>query len=152
MGLFAATGPADRHQRSMTPTKPLPQPDAESREFWEGVKARELKLQRCGPCRRFRFYPRAVCPHCLSGEFEWVTASGRGTLYSFTVCHRAASEAFAADVPYIVALVELDEGVRLLSNLIGCPHDQARVGMPVEVVFEDASSDITLYKYRPAPS
>ena len=136
----------------MTPTRPLPQPDAESREFWEGVKARQFRLQRCRACRRFRFYPRAVCPHCLSGEYEWVTVSGRATLYSFTVCHRAASEAFAADVPYMVALVELEEGVRLMSNLIGCPPDQARVGMPVEVVFEDASLDITLYKFKPAGS
>ena len=136
----------------MTPTKPLPQPDAESREFWEGVKARQLRLQRCRACRRFRFYPRALCPHCLSGEDEWVTASGKGTLYSYTVCHRPAGEAFATDVPYIVALVELEEGVRLLSNVIGCPPDQARVGMPVEVVFEDASPDIALYKFKPARS
>lgn len=136
----------------MPSTKPLPQPDAESREFWEGVKARRLQLQRCRACRRLRFYPRAVCPRCLSGEHEWVTVSGRGTLYSFTVCHRGASEAFAADVPYIVALVDLEEGVRLLSNLVGCQPDRARVGMPVQVVFEDASPEITLYKFKPAGS
>ena len=132
--------------------KPLPQPDAESREFWEDVKARRLMLQRCRACGRFRFYPRAVCPHCLSGDFERVTASGKGSLYSFTVCHRPAAEAFAANVPYVVALVDLDEGVRLMSNLIGCPPGQARVGMHVEVVFEDASPDITLYKFTPAGS
>lgn len=129
--------------------KPLPQPDAESRAFWEGVKARQLKLQCCRACQR-RFYPRAACPHCLSGEFEWVASSGKGTIYSYTVCYRSAGEAFAADVPYIVALVDLAEGVRLMSNLIGCKPDQARVGMPVQVVFEDASPDITLYKFKPA--
>ncbi len=134
----------------MPATRPLPQPDAESREFWEGVKARQIKLQRCRACRQFRFYPRALCPHCLSGDYEWATASGKGTIYSFTVCHRPAGEAFAAEVPYVVALVQLEEGVRLMSNLIGCPPEQARVGMPVEVVFEDASPDITLYKFQPS--
>ena len=134
----------------MTPSKPLPIPDQESREFWAALKARQLTLQRCRDCRHFRFYPRAVCPHCLSGEFEWVPASGKGTLYSFTVCYRPAGEAFAGDVPYIVALIELAEGVRVMSNLVQCPPERARVGMPVEVVFEDASEEITLYKFRPA--
>ncbi|MBI5596984.1 MAG: OB-fold domain-containing protein, partial [Elusimicrobia bacterium] len=98
----------------------------------------------------FRVYPRAVCPHCLSGEYEWLPASGKGTVYSYTVCYRPAGEAFAAEVPYIVALVELAEGVRLLSNLIGCPPARARVGLPVEMVFEDVSADLALYKFKPA--
>lgn len=134
----------------MAATKPLPTPDQESREFWAGVKARQLKLQRCRGCGRFRFYPRAVCPHCLSGEVEWAPASGKGTVYSFTVCHRPAGEAFAGEVPYIVALIDLAEGVRVMSNLIQCPPERARVGMPVEVVFEDVSDEIALYKFRPA--
>ena len=123
----------------MAATRPLPQPDTESREFWEGVKTRQFRLQRYRDCQRFRFYPRAVCPHCLSG-----------TIYSYTGCHRPAGEAFAPDVPYIVALVDLAEGVRLMSNLIGCPPEQARVDLPVEIVFEDASPDIALHKFKPA--
>lgn len=134
----------------MTSAKPLPQPDVESREFWEGVQARQLRLQRCRACGRFRFYPRALCPHCLAGDFDWVSASGRGTVYSYTVCHRPAGEAFAPEAPYIVVLVDLEEGVRLMSNLIGCPSEKARVGMPVEMIFEEASPAITLYKFRPA--
>ncbi|MBI4242039.1 MAG: Zn-ribbon domain-containing OB-fold protein [Candidatus Rokubacteria bacterium] len=133
----------------MPPAKPLPTADQESREFWAGVKARQLKLQRCLGCRRFRFYPRAVCPHCLSGQAEWLAASGKGTVYSFTVCHRPAGEAFAAEVPYIVALIDLAEGVRVMSNLVRCQPAEARVGMPVEAVFEDLSDEIALYKFRP---
>jgi uncharacterized OB-fold protein len=133
--------------------KPLSLADQESREFWEGVKAHQLRLQRCLACRRFRFYPRALCPHCP--EYEWVPALG-GTVYSYTVCHRPPGEAFAADVPadvpYVVVLVDLAEGVRLLSNLIDCPAERLRVGLPVEVVFEDASPEIALDKFRPAAS
>lgn len=130
--------------------RPLPTPDHESAEFWRRVRAHRFALQRCTACRAFRFYPRAVCPECLAGGFEWVEATGRGTLYSFTVCHRPASEAFADRVPYIVALVELQEGVRVLANLLDCAPERARVGMAVTLGYDDTADDITLYQFKPA--
>ncbi len=134
----------------MAAERPLPTPDHESAEFWRRVAAHTMALQRCGDCGIVRFYPRALCPQCLSERADWLPVSGRGTVYSFTVCHRPASEAFAAATPYIVTLVDLHEGVRLLSNLIDCAPAQARVGMPVTLVYEDVAKDVALYKFRPA--
>lgn len=130
--------------------RPVPTADHESAEFWRRVHARRLAVQRCTACHALRFYPRAVCPECLDGAFEWVDVAGRGMLYSFTVCHRPAAEAFADRTPYIVALVELQEGVRLLANLIDCPPDRARVGMPVALTYEEVADGITLYQFKPA--
>lgn len=134
----------------MAPARPLPTPDRESAEFWDRVHAHRLALQQCRQCGSFRFYPRALCPVCLGELYEWVPVTGRGTVYSYTVCYRPASEAFAADTPYVVALVDLAEGVRLLSNIIDCAPAQVRVGMPVTLVYEDVGEGITLYKFRPA--
>lgn len=130
--------------------RPSPTPDHESAEFWRRVGAHRLALQRCTACRAFRFYPRAVCPECLGDGFEWVAVTGRGTLYSFTVCHRPASEAFADRTPYIVALVDLDEGVRVLANLLDCTPGRARVGMPLALVYDDVGDGVTLYQFKPA--
>jgi hypothetical protein len=130
--------------------RPLPTPDHESAEFWRRVADHRMALQRCRACGAFRFYPRALCPECLSDRAAWVEVSGRGTLYSFTVCHRPVSEAFAAVTPYIVALVDLEEGVRLLANLVDCPPARARVGLPVSLAYEDAGDGVTLYTFQPA--
>lgn len=133
----------------MATQRPVPTPDHESAEFWRRVASHALALQRCLACRAFRFYPRALCPECLSDRAEWVAASGRGTVYSFTVCHRPASEAFAAATPYIVALVDLAEGVRLLTNLVDCAPTEARVGMPVTLDYDDIGDGVSLYKVSP---
>ena len=129
--------------------KPVPVPTAESQEYWAGCKRHELLIQRCRSCGRFQFYPRAVCTGCLSQDLEWAKASGRGTVYSYSVVYRAPSKAFAADAPYATAIVELEEGVRMMSNVVGCPPEEVRIGMPVEVVFEDVSDEIALPKFRP---
>jgi len=134
----------------MAAERPLPTPDHESAEFWRRVAAHALALQRCAGCGTVRFYPRALCPECLSDRVEWLPVSGRATVYSFTVCHRPAAAAFAAATPYIVALVDLDEGARLLSNLVDCAPAQARVGMPVTLLYEDVTPGLALYKFRPA--
>jgi uncharacterized OB-fold protein len=136
----------------MAAERPVPMPDHESAEFWRRVGSHAMAFQRCADCKTVRFYPRALCPQCLSERVEWVPVSGRGSLYSFTVCHRPASEAFAAATPYIVALVDLAEGVRLMSNLIDCPPGEARVGMPVTLIYEDVGPSQALYKFRPAPA
>ena len=129
--------------------KPLPRIDEESRGYWEALARHELYFQRCRSCGTQRFYPRAVCPVCLSEAVEWVRASGRGTVYSFTVTYQNQAPGFREEVPYVLAVVELAEGVRMMTNVVGCPPDQVRIGMAVEVVFEDVTPEITLAKFRP---
>ena len=130
--------------------KPLPVPTEFSRPFWEGTRRHELLLQRCRRCDRCRWTPQPACPWCLSEEYAWSPASGRGALYSWTAVHRPPDPvAFAEDVPYIVAIVKLEEGPYMLTNLVDCPQEEARAGMPVQVVFERATEEITLYRFRP---
>ena len=129
--------------------KPLPRIDEESRGFWEALARHELYVQRCGACRTTRFYPRAVCPSCLSSETDWVRVSGRGTVYSFTVTHQNQAPGFREELPYVLAIVELDEGLRMMTNVVGCAPDAVRIGMPVEVVYEDVAPETTLAKFRP---
>jgi uncharacterized OB-fold protein len=131
-------------------SKPLPRIDEESKGFWEACQRRELVLQRCGPCGVLRHYPRALCPDCLSDAVEWVRASGRGTVYTFTVTHQNQAPGFRDALPYVLAYVELEEGVRLLTNIVDCPPEAVRIGMAVEVVFEDATPAVTLAKFKPA--
>ncbi len=130
--------------------RPLPVPDADSTEFWETRQGQALRLQRCLDCGTFRHYPRAYCPDCLSSETEWVAASGRGTVYSFAVVHRAFHPAFKDDVPYVVALIDLEEGPRMLSDLRDCPPEDAAIEMPVEVFFEDVPGSLSIPHFRPA--
>ncbi len=129
--------------------KPLPIIDAESRPFWQGARERRLQIQRCMACRRHFFYARALCPYCHSDAVDWVTASGRGTIYTFTIARRPAGPAFKADVPYVVALVELEEGPRLMTNIIGIAPESVRIGQRVKAVFEDATDEVTLVKFAP---
>ncbi len=132
--------------------KPLPNPlnPDTSRPFWEAARRHELLLPRCKTCGRLFFFPREACPYCLSGDIEWVTASGRGRLYSYTVIHQPANPAFAPDAPYVYAMVQLDEGPRLISNLVDCPLEQVRIDMPLVAAFDDVTPEVTLVKFRPA--
>lgn len=132
-------------------TKPLPQPDPVTAPFWASVRAHAMQIQRCRACGQHIFYPRGLCPHCFASDLEWVQVSGQGTVYAFTIVHRHPNPAFQADVPYIVALVELAEGVRLLGNLTGIAPDPAvvKVGLPVEIAYDDVSPDISLPVFRP---
>jgi len=130
---------------------PLPVPTPETRPFWEAARRHELSVQRCRACGHHFFYPRAVCPHCLADEVEWRRVSGRGTVHTFTVVHRGQRN-FPLPTPYVIAIVELAEGPRLMTNLVGIEPDPAkiRIGLPVEVVFEDVSADVALPRFRPA--
>jgi hypothetical protein len=131
---------------------PLPVASPETRAYWDAARRHELQLQRCRACGRHVFYPRAVCPHCFSVDLEWRRVSGRGRLHTFTVVHRGLRD-FPLGSPYVIAIVELDEGPRLMTNLVGVEADPAkiRIGTPVEVVFEDVSAEVTLPRFRPAP-
>ena len=130
--------------------KPVPHVDEESKGFWEACQRHELYLQKCGSCGTVRYYPRALCPACLSDDTAWVLSSGRGTVYTYTVTFQNQSAGFREEVPYVLAYVELEEGARMLSNIVGCPPDAVHIGMPVEVVFDDVTAEITLPKFRPA--
>jgi uncharacterized OB-fold protein len=129
--------------------KPLPRIDEESKGYWEACQRHELVVQRCGGCGTLRHYPRALCPNCLSDQVEWQRCSGRGTVYTFTVTHQNQAPGFRDALPYVLAYVELDEGVRLLTNLVDCAPDAVRIGMAVEVVFEAATPEITLPRFKP---
>jgi uncharacterized OB-fold protein len=134
---------------NVPPTKFVPVPTAETAEFWEGCSRHELLIQRCADCAAYQFYPRIMCVVCSGRALQMVRASGRGVLKSFTIVRRAVSEAYAAEVPYVVALIELEEGPTLMSNVIGCVVDEVCIGMPVEVVFDDWSEGLSIPKFRP---
>ncbi len=127
--------------------KPLPVPDGDTRRYWDAAREHRLMIQRCQDCQRAIFYPRSVCPHCMSDRLEWIQASGRGTIYSYTVVHRSPA-AFKDDVPYVVALIDLAEGVRMMSNVVACAPSDVRIGAAVEVIFDDVTPEITLPKFR----
>jgi len=129
--------------------RPLPRPTPETRHFWEGTLAGELRLQRCAACARVRFPPRPVCPACASPDARVFAASGRARLYSYVI-HQRPAPGFRP--PYVIALVELEEGPRMLTNLVGVePTPEALpLDLPLEVVFERASDEIALPLFRPA--
>jgi uncharacterized OB-fold protein len=131
--------------------KPVPIVNPWARPFWEAARERRLLIQHCRDCHKHVFYPRVACPHCFSGNLEWVQASGRGTVYSYTVVYANAPSAFIADIPYVVAVIQLAEGVRMLSNIVECDLDALRCDMPVEVTFERLNDEFTLPKFRPVP-
>jgi uncharacterized OB-fold protein len=130
--------------------KPLPRVDEETRPWWEALVRHELYVQQCAACGTRRLPPRALCPACLSAETTWLRASGRGTVYSYTVTFQNQAPGFREELPYVLALVELEEGPRLMTNVVGCVPDAVRIGMPVEVVFDDVAPEVTLAKFRPA--
>ena len=133
----------------MSYSKPVPAITAEMRPFFEAAARNELRIQRCTACGTHRFPARAICSECLSLESEWVPVSGRGEIFSFNVMHQVYHPGFAVAVPYAVALVELDDGGRMLTNVVACPIESLRVGLPVEVTFEQRSADVSLPQFRP---
>ncbi len=128
--------------------KPLPYINNETKTYWDGARSHELLLRRCRACGQYHFYPRDFCPACFSFDVEWVNASGRGTVYSVTICHLPAT-GFKDLVPYNLVLVELEEGPRMMSNIVDCPNEDIKIGLPVEVTFDDVTPEVTLPKFRP---
>lgn len=122
-------------------TRPTPPANPVSARYWDAARRHELVIQRCRRCDRHVFHPRSTCPHCGAVELAWEQVSGRGTIYTFTVARRPPHPRFADRVPLVVAIVELDEGPRLTTNIVGCPPDTVRIGMDVEVHFEDLNDE-----------
>jgi uncharacterized OB-fold protein len=130
--------------------KPLPLMEGMTGEFFRHCRERELRFQRCSACGRWRHVPRLCCSRCGSWEWEWARSSGRGKLFTWTVVERPMHPAFAEDAAYAPAIIELEEGVRMVSWVVDCPPGELRMGMPVEVVFEDVTDEVTLPKFRRA--
>jgi hypothetical protein len=129
--------------------KPLPHLTTTNRPFWEAAHQHKLTVQRCRDCGEHIFFPRPLCPQCYSSNIEWAEVSGRGKVYSFTIVRRPTVRGFDQDAPYIYAVVELEEGPRMVTNIVGCLLDEVRVGMPVEAAYEDVTPEISLVKFRP---
>jgi uncharacterized protein len=130
-------------------TSPVPVPNPITKPFWDATKEHRLLVRRCANGHTF-YYPRSHCPECLSNELAWVEASGKGTLYSFTVARRATSPDFEPDVPYIIAAIDLAEGPRMTSMLVEADVDAVRIGTPVEMVWDDEVSDsLAIPYFRP---
>ena len=135
--------------------KPLPTPSQVSQPFWDAAKEHRLVFQRCTLCGTHVFYPRYVCPgpDCFGvGTLEWVESSGKGSVYAFTISYHPAHPAFADDVPYVFAIIELEEGWRMNSNVINIDPTQVHIGMSVEVVWDDVTPEFTLPKFQPKAS
>jgi uncharacterized OB-fold protein len=117
--------------------------------LWDALRQHRLVVQQCGACGRLRFVPSERCPACASAAAEWVPVSGDGTVYTFSVVHRAPTPAYQAEAPYVIAYVELDEGPRVPARLVDVDPDAVSIGLPVSVVFDDVDDDLTLYRFRP---
>ena len=128
--------------------KPAPRPNAVSQPYWDALRRHKLVLQKCRHCGQVRHYPRLVCHNCYSMEVDWIEASGRGAIHSWTVAHHAYHPGFARDLPYVLAVVDLEEGVRALGQLRGADHDKLKIGQPVQVDFEDRDDGFTFPVFK----
>jgi uncharacterized protein len=126
---------------------PIPVPTPESRPFWAAAREKRLVVPRCRSCGDAWFPPTLLCPSCGSAGHEWIEVSGRGTVFSFVVMHRVYHPAFADKVPYVVAVIELEEGPRLLSNVISISPGEIRCDMPVRVTFDECRGDMTIPQF-----
>ncbi|MBC8466473.1 MAG: OB-fold domain-containing protein [Deltaproteobacteria bacterium] len=129
--------------------KPLPRINADTSPFWEGCKNHELRFQKCNGCEHVRWPPSLICPNCLSKEATWIRSCGKGTVYTFVIYRRAFHKAFSKDIPYVTASIRLEEGPRILSNVVGCPPDKVACDMLVEVTWEDINEEFSLPKFKP---
>lgn len=135
---------------SEQPVKHFPVPTPETAPYWEACRKHQLLIQRCLDCGEYQFYPRSICGHCLSGKIEWVRASGRGEVVSYTVMNRPVSKAYGDEDSRVLAIIQLSEGPRMMSNLVQCEPGELAIGLEVEVIFEDWSDEISIPKFRPA--
>ncbi len=134
----------------MAPERPLPLPDEQTRAFWDGCREHELRLQCCEDCGTYIHQPAAMCHACNSTRLRWKRVAGEGEVYSWVVVHHAPGTVFQDETPYVVAWIELLEqpGLRILSNVVGCPPEEVRAGMRVRVEFRDVTDEVTLPVFR----
>ena len=132
----------DTYERLLPPMRGL------AHDFYGFCKQHELRFQKCSRCERWRHVPREICPDCGSFDYEWSISSGKGQVFSWAITDQPMLPQFADAVPYAIAIVELEEGVRMATWVVDVPPDELRVGLPVEVVFDDVTSGVTLPKFR----
>lgn len=129
--------------------KPFPRINDDNRDFWDGCSKHELRFQKCCSCNHVRWPAALICPKCHSKETTWIISSGKGKLYTYAVYHIAYHNGFKSELPYVVGVVELEEGPRFLSNIVECDSQNLKCDMKMEVIWEDISQDISLPKFRP---
>ena len=134
----------------MSASRPLPQPDEDTAPFWEAARDGRLLIQRCESCGAVQFYPRVLCTACGEGPPAWQEASGRGTVHTFTIVRQNLVPPFKDLAPYVLAIIDLEEGVRMMGNVLECDPADVHIGMAVEVVFEPATDELSLPMWRPA--
>lgn len=127
--------------------RPLPQPTRITQAYWDAAKENRLVIQQCNSCGKHQFYPREFCTSCLSEDIKWVESSGKGRVYTYTINRRPANAGMSEKVPYVVAAIDLDEGVRMIANIVDKPVEQVKIGSRVEVRFEKLDDEITLPQF-----
>ncbi len=133
---------------STQPTLPVPEPNADSRPYWDAAREGRLVVRQCRACGQRHFMPRGQCPACWSDDLEWIDCSGFGTVYSLSTVHRAPTPDFAGIAPYVVALIDLDEGPRMFANIVGAGARDASIGERVQVAFERRGESMALPQFR----
>jgi uncharacterized OB-fold protein len=128
----------------------VPKEDSLTQPYWEGVRQRKLLVQHCRACGHLWHPPTPICPECQAKNYDWQAVSGRGVVYSYTIVHHPAHTAVADKVPYLVALVTLEEGPRVVSNILNCPNDKVTVGLPVRLTFQKIADGVVLPQFEPA--
>lgn len=129
--------------------KPLPVPDEASKPFFDGAKQHKLMIQKCSNCGVAIWPVKPRCDNCFSPDLQWIASSGKATLYSFTLMHQLYHPGFEAELPYNISIVELEEGLRMTTNIVGCDNSALKIGMPLEIIFEDITDELSLPKFRP---
>lgn len=130
--------------------KPIPVATRWSKYYWESANQNKFVIQKCKDCGEYNFMPRMVCPNCFSDQLEWVEAAGKGKVYSYSIVLNNAPTAFASDVPFVLAIIQLAEGPKMVSNIIDVDFEKIQCDMDVEITFERLNEDINLPKWKPA--
>lgn len=146
-GVFLQYHPDSRSLTMETVQRPLPQPTRITQPYWDAAREGRLVIQECAHCKTRQFFPREFCTACLSGNMGWIECSGKGAVYTYTINRRGAGAAFGERVPYVVAAIDLDEGVRMMANIVDSPPEAVRIGSRVRVCFERVSDDIALPQF-----
>lgn len=128
--------------------RPLPLLREETKAFWEGAKNHKLLIQHCNSCGQLIYFPRILCHNCLSTDVGWIETKGRGTLYSYTIIRQSSDPAFQPYVPYVYAIIELDEGVRMITNIVCDDLSSLAIGKDVQVTFDDVNDEITIPRFK----
>lgn len=133
----------------MAVQRPLPYATPDTKPFWNYARQHELRMQKCQDCGHIRWPAGMFCPKCLSDKAEWVKLSGKGSVYTFGITHYIYDKWYTDKVPYAVAVIELAEGPHTMGNVTGCKHEDIKIGMPVEVYFDDVNEEFSIPTWRP---